>query len=141
MKKLLGLITLLAGLPGLAGVYLLWKLGSLPPGAVLIVVNALLFRGLCGTAGGVLLMTGRRWGSYLSLVSWLYLIAVSSLTLISLHNKGLLFTSVFPGGDLATFGKPLSWSLAKLALGIPIVYLLIKDLNHARKPVASPIGS
>lgn len=140
MKRVLGLITLLAGLPGLAGIYLLWKLGSLPPGAVLIVVNAVLFRGICGTAGGILLLTGRRRGSYLALVSWLYLIAVSSLTLISLHNKGIQLSSVSLA-ELASFGKPLSWSLAKLALGIPIVFLLIKDLNHARKPVANPIGS
>ncbi|OGE23387.1 MAG: hypothetical protein A3J42_06750 [Candidatus Dadabacteria bacterium RIFCSPHIGHO2_12_FULL_53_21] len=141
MKKIIGLITLLAALPGLAGIYLLWKLGGLPPGAVFIVVNAIVFRGVCGTAGGGLLLTGRRWGSYLALVSWLYLIAVSLLTLLSLHNKGIQLSSVFLSGNFASFGKPLAWSLAKLALGIPIVYLLIKDLNRAGKSLTSPVGS
>lgn len=141
VKKLIGFITLLAALPGLAGIYLLWKLGSLPPGAVLIVVNAILFRGVCGTAGGVLLLTGRRWGSYLALVSWLYIIAVSLLTLISLHHKGINLSDVFVSGNLASSGKPFAWPLAKLALGVPIVYLLIKGLNCAGKSLTSPAGS
>lgn len=136
MKKLIALVTFLAGLPGLAGIYLLWKLGTLPPGAMLIVVNAILFRGVCGTLGGVLLWTGRRIGSYLTLITWSYLIVVSILTIVSLYNKGLDLTTAFHAEHLATFGKPLGWSAAKLALGIPVIYILITDLLRIGKRAA-----
>lgn len=129
MKKLIGLITVLAGLPGLAGIYLLWKLGNLPPGAVFIVVNAIVFRGICGTAGGVLLWSGKRLGNYLTALSWSYLIIVSLLTLVSLYNKGAVHSAGAAGENFAaTLGKPVAWSLVKLLLGLPIVYLVIKDI-------------
>lgn len=137
MRKLIGSITLLSALPGLAGVYLLFKSGSLPQGAVFIVVNAVVFRGVCGTIGGVLLFTGRKLGSYLALVTWCYLIIVSVLTLIGLHDKGLQLTSIVHGEVPASFGKPLLWSLAKLILGVPIIYLVLRDILRARKLLGS----
>ena len=136
MKKLIALVTLLAGLPGLAGIYLLWKLGTLPPGSMLIVVNAVVFRGIFGTLGGVLLWTGRRIGSYLTLVTWSYLILVSLLTIFSLYNKGIQISTAFQGDHIAAFGKPLGWSVAKLALGIPVIYILITDLLRVGKQAA-----
>lgn len=136
MKKIISLVTILAGLPGLAGIYLLFKLGNLPEGAVLIVVNAVVFRGICGTLGGVILWTGHRLGSYLTLITWSYLIIVSILTLVSLYNKGIHISSAFESDHLAAFGKPLAWSIVKLALGIPVFYLLIKDLFHTGKQAA-----
>ena len=136
MKKLIALVTFLTGLPGLAGIYLLFKLGNLPSGAVLIVVNAIVFRGVCGTLGGVLLWMGRKTGSYLTLVTWSYLLIVSVLTLLSLHEKGLHLPTAFRHDHLAAFGKPLAWSVAKLALGIPVFYLLITDLLRSGKPAA-----
>jgi hypothetical protein len=136
VKKLIALVTFLAGLPGLAGIYLLFKLGNLPSGAVLIVVNAIVFRGVCGTLGGILLWTGRRIGSYLALVTWSYLVIVSVLTLLSLYEKGFQLSTAFRDDHLAAFGKPFAWSVAKLALGIPIFYILITDLLRAGKPAA-----
>ncbi|MEW6143479.1 MAG: hypothetical protein AB1598_00510 [Thermodesulfobacteriota bacterium] len=141
MKKVIGLITLLAALPGLAGVYLLIKSGNLPPGALLIVVNAVVFRGVCGTVGGILLFAGRRWGSYLALVAWSYLIVVSILTLIGLHDKGLQLVSLLHGEVPASFGKPLFWSLAKLVLGIPVAYALMMDILRARRSLSSRTGA
>ena len=129
-------MTFLAALPGLAGIYVLWKLGNLPSGAVMIVVNAIVFRGVCGTLGGALLWAGRRIGSYLALVTWLYLIIVSVLTLISLYNKGLDLSTAFSQDHLKVFGKPLAWSVVKLALGLPLVYYLITDLM--RKGTETP---
>lgn len=140
MKKLTALVTFLAGISGLAGIYLLIKLGNLPSGAVLIVVNAIVFRGVCGTLGGVLLWTGRRVGSYLALVTWSYLIIVSVLTIIGLHDKGLHFSSIVHREVPASFGKPLLWSLAKLFLGIPIVCLVLSDLLGAGKSFGSRPG-
>lgn len=136
MKKLIALVTILAGLPGLAGIYLLWKPGTLPPGSMLIVVNAIVFRGIFGTLGGVLLWTGRRFGSYLTLVTWSYLIFVSLLTIFSLYNKGIQIPTAFQGDHIAAFGKPLGWSVAKLALGIPVIYILITDLLRVGKQAA-----
>ncbi len=133
MKKLIALVTFFAGLPGLAGIYVLIKLSKLPPGAELIVVNAILFRGICGTLGGILLWTGRRIGSYLALVTWFYLIIVSVLTLLSLYNKGIDLSTAFQSGQLAAFGRPFAWSVVKLILGIPVVYILIRELSRERK--------
>lgn len=135
MNKVIALVTFLAALPGLAGIYLLWKLDSLPPGAVLIVVNAIVFRGVCGTVGGVLLWTGRRIGSYLALVTWFYLIIVSVLTLSSLYNKGLDLSTAFHDDQHGAFGKPLAWSVVKLFFGLPVIYFLITDLMHDRKEI------
>jgi len=104
-------------------------------------VNAVVFRGICGTVGGVLLLMGRRWGSYLAIVMWSYLIVVSILTLTGLHDKGLQFSSVLHGDVPASFGKPLLWSLAKLILGVPIVYLVMRDFPGARKSLSSRPGA
>jgi hypothetical protein len=141
VKKFIGLITLLAALPGLAGVYLLFKSGDLPPQAMLIIVNAVVFRGVCGTLGGALLFTGRRWGSCLALVTWCYLIIVSVLTLIGLHDKGLQLTSIVHWEVPASFAKPLLWSLAKLALGIPLASALISDILKTGKSFNARAGA
>jgi ABC-type polysaccharide/polyol phosphate export permease len=132
VKKIIGSITILAGLTGLAGIYLLYRLGkNLPEAAVFVVVNSILLRGVCGTAGGVLLWMGKRWGSYLTALAWTYLIVVSVLTLISLFNRGLVLSPGFLSAHYDSFGKPLGWSLIKLLLGLPIVYLLIRDLYQS----------
>ena len=136
MKKLIALVTFLAGISGLAGIYLLFKPGNLPPGAVLIVVNAIVFRGVCGTLGGILLWTGRRIGSYLTLVAWFYLVIVSILTIFSLYNKDLHLSTALRGDHLAAFGKPLAWSAVKLALGIPVIYYLVTELMRTKKRAA-----
>jgi hypothetical protein len=133
VKKLIALVTFLAGISGLAGIYLIFKLRNLPPGAVLIVVTAIVFRGVCGTLGGVLLWAGRRTGSYLALVTWFYLVIVSILTIFGLYNKDLHLSTAFRSDHLAAFGKPLAWSVAKLALGIPVIYYLVTDLMRTRK--------
>jgi uncharacterized membrane protein (DUF2068 family) len=133
VKKIIGFITIFAGLTGLAGIYLLYRLGrNLPVAAVIIVVNAILFKGVCGIVGGVLLWMGKRWGSYLTALTWSYLIVVSLLTLLSLFNRGLVLSPGFLSGHYDTFGKPLEWSLIKLFLGVPIVYLLIRDILRVR---------
>ena len=132
MKKIIGFITILAGLTGLAGVYLLYKLGkNLPDAAVIVVVNSIFLRGVCGTAGGVLLWMGKRWGSYLTVLAWSYLIVVSVLTMMSLFDRGLVLTPEFFSTHYDSFGKPLGWSLIKLLLGVLIVYLVLRDLLQA----------
>ena len=124
MRILIGIITILAGLPALGGIYLLYKLTDLPTGAVIVIVNAIVFRGICGTAGGVLFWRRSRWGSYLTALSWLYMITVSFMTIIKLYNSGLTLDAEFISHNFSTFGKPLAWSAAKVILGIPIIYYI-----------------
>ncbi len=104
-------------------------LGNLPPGAVFIVVNAILFRGICGTVGGILLWRGKRAGYYLTLVSWIYLIVVSILKLIELYNSGILLNIDFLNENFSSYGKPLAWSVVKIVFGVPIVYWVLKALS------------
>lgn len=132
MRKLIGLITAAAGLPGLAGIYLLYKLGNLPAGAVIVVLNAALFKGICGTAGGILIWRGRRWGYYLTAVTWIYLVVVSMLTLIRLYHDGIVLDIDFLSENFSSYGKALLWSAGKIILGMPILYWIGKELSSRR---------
>lgn len=126
MRILTGIITIIAGLPALGGIYLLYKIANPPAGAVIVVVNAIVFRGICGTVGGVLVLHRSKWGYYLAALSWLYMLTVSFMTLIKLHNSGLVLDLEFLREHFSAFGKPLAWSAAKIILGIPIIYYIAK---------------
>ncbi|MFI5323903.1 MAG: hypothetical protein ACHQ6U_10305 [Thermodesulfobacteriota bacterium] len=75
---------------------------------------------------------GKRWGSYMTALAWSYLTVVSLLTLISLFHRGLVLSPAFLSSHYDSFGKPLGWSLIKILLDVPIVYLLIRDLLQER---------
>lgn len=132
MRGLVALVTLLAGLPGLAGIYLLYKLGNLPAGAIIVVVNAVVFRGVCGTAGGLLLFEGKRAAYYLSAVVWIYLVTVSFMTLIGFYNKGAFPDPYLIMDNFSIYGKALAWSLAKIIIGLPVLYWLLSGLYYDR---------
>ncbi|MEQ9617768.1 MAG: hypothetical protein RIG61_01170 [Deltaproteobacteria bacterium] len=132
MRSLIALITLLAGLPGLAGIYLLYKLGNLPAGAVIIVVNAVVFRGICGTAGGMLLLKGKRAGYYLTAIVWIYLVTVSFMTIIQLYNKGVLLDPALIMDNFTTYEKALAWAAAKIIIGLPVLYWVLNRLYYGR---------
>lgn len=124
MRILIGIITILAGLPALGGIYLLYKWSSPPSGVLIVIVNAVLFRGFCGTVGGVLLLLRRRWGYYLTALSWLYMITVSFMTVIKLYRSGAIFEAGSISRNFSTVGESLAWSAAKLILGIPIIHYI-----------------
>ncbi len=134
-RKIIGLLTILAALPGLGGLLLLDKLDSYPQAAVIVVVNAIVIRGLCGTLGGILIWRGSKWGYYLSLITWLYLIVVSFLTFAQLFESGLVLSLSFLREHYSSFGRPFLLSLSKVLFGIPIVHIIIKDLlrEHSLK--------
>lgn len=132
MRGLIALITLLAGLPGLGGIYLLYKLGNLPEWATIIVVNALIFRGVCGTAGGLLLFKGKRAGYYLTALAWIYLVTVSFMTIIRLYNKGVFTRSGLIMDNLSAYGNALAWSAAKIIIGLPVLFWVLNRLYHDR---------
>ena len=132
MIKLAAFLTVAAALPSLGGLLLIGKLENLPVAATVVVVNSLIFRGTCGILGGILLWRGSRWGYYLSLIAWLYLVTVSLLTLWDLHGKGLVLSLSFLQENYSAFGRPFARSLIQVVLGLPIIYVIFKDLGRRR---------
>ncbi len=132
-QRIIGLLTVLAGLPGLGGFWLIGQLDNLPQFATIIVFNAIFFRGLCGIVGGIFIWRGSIWGYYLTLLTWLYLIIVSVLTLNHLYNSGLVFSFSFLEENYSSFGRAFLLSSLKILFGIPIVYMVINVLLKAYK--------
>ncbi len=132
-QKTIGLITILAGLPAIGGFWLIGYLENFPLTATIIVINAIIFRAICGTVGGILIWRGSKWGYYLTLLCWLYLIVVSLLTLIQLYDNGIVLSYGFLEQNYSSFGRPFLFSVLKIAFGIPIVHIVIKNLFRAHK--------
>lgn len=132
-RKIIGLLTILAGFPGFGGFWLIGELDNFPLMATVIVFNAILFRGICGTIGGILIWRGSKWGYYLSLISWLYLIVVSVLTFNHLYNNGIVISYGFLEENFSSFGRPLLLSSLKVLFGIPIVHIVLNDLLKTYK--------
>lgn len=130
-RKIIGLLTILAGLPGLGGILLLDRLDSYPTAAVIVVVNAIVIRGICGTFGGILIWRGSKWGYYLSLITWLYLIVVSVLTFAQLYDSGVVLSFGFLKEHYSSIGRPLLLSLLKVLFGLPIVHIILNELLRA----------
>ena len=132
MNRAVGLVTIVTGLPGLGALLLLGMFSDFPLPAKVVVINSFVLRGLCGIVGGILLWRGNKWGYYLSLIAWLYLVAVSALTLSDLFDKGLVMSLSFLQENYPAFGRPFTRSVIKIILGIPIIYLIIKTLGKKR---------
>lgn len=132
-QKIIGFITILAGLPAIGGFWLIGQLDNFPLTATIIVVNAIIFRAICGTVGGILIWRGSRWGYYLTLLCWLYLILVSFLTLIQLYDNGIVLSYGFLEQNYSSFGRPFLLSVLKIIFGIPIVHIVINNLLRAHK--------
>jgi len=118
----------LAGLPGLGGLLLLDRLDSYPSAAIIVVINAIVIRGICGTLGGVLIWRGNTWGYYLSLITWLYLVVVSILTFTQLYDNGIVLSFGFLKEHYSSFGRPLLLSLLKVLFGLPLIHIILNDL-------------
>lgn len=132
MNKAVGLLTIVAGLPGLGAVMLIGMFPDFPLPAKMVVVNSFVLRGLCGIIGGILLWRGQRWGYYLTLAAWLYLVTVSILTIMDLFDKGLILSFQFLQENYPAFGRPFARSVVKLVLGAPIIYFVFKEMNKHR---------
>ena len=130
-RKIIGLLTILAGLPGLGGLLLLDRLDSYPLAAIIVVVNAIVIRGICGTLGGILIWRGSKWGYYLSLITWLYLVVVSILTFAQLYGSGAVLSFGFLKENYSSFGRPFLLSLLKVLFGLPVIHLILNDLLRA----------
>jgi len=133
VNKAIGLITIVAGFPGLGALLLVGMFAEFPLPAKMVVINSFILRGICGIAGGILLWRGSKWGYYLSLIAWLYLVTVSVLTLSDLFDKGLILSLSFLQENYPNFGRPFTRSIIKILPGIPIIYLIFKTLSEKRK--------
>ena len=127
-RRIIGILTILVALTGLGGLSLLPQINSFPFAAKVIVFNSIFFKGICGFLGGVLIWRGSKWGYYLTLLCWLYLIIVSFLTLIQLYGNGLELSYGFLEQNYSNFARPFLISILKIVIGIPIVHLIINDL-------------
>jgi len=134
-RKIIGLLTILAGLPGLGGLLLLERLDSYPSAAVIVVVNAIVIRGICGIFGGITIWRGSKWGYYLSLITWLYLLVVSILTFAQLYDSGVILSFGFLKEHYSSFGRLFLLSFLKVLFGLPILYIILNDLlrTHSLK--------
>jgi hypothetical protein len=133
----IGLVTILTGLAGLAAPLVLMFFGS-SISAFLFVMTILAFglRGVAGTVGGVLVWRGRRLGYQLSVACWLYLVIVGLVALVQLFT-GSPPSSPALGPESRLFWRALGTSLGKLFWGIPILYILIRDLRRHGSQVGS----
>ena len=127
----------MAGLPGLGGFWLLGNLSDFPVAATIIVINAIVFRGICGVVGGILIWRGIKWGHYLTLITWLYLVVVAILTINQQYNQGLILSHSFLSENYSTFGRRFLYSALKLAAGLPIVYIVINNILNQYKQETS----
>lgn len=132
MLRAAAVITFIAGLPGLGAIMLAGLFPEFPLPAKIVIVNSFFLRGICGTLGGVLLWRGNKWGYYLSIITWLYLIVVSVLTLSDLFDKGMVLSSALIDEHFEQFGRVFFRSLLKILIGVPIVYLLFGSLKQRR---------
>lgn len=132
-QKIIAVLTILAGIPGLGGFWLIGQLDEFPFIATVVVFNAIFFRAVCGLLGGMLIWRGSKWGYYLTLITWLYLIIVSILTFNQLYNNGIVISYEFLEENYTNFGRPLLLSILKVLFGIPIVHFVLKDLMKSYK--------
>ena len=132
-RRIIGVLTILVGLTGLGGLSLMEQINSFPLTAKIIVANSIFFKGICGTLGGILIWRGNKWGYYLTLVCWLYLIIVSFLTLIQLHNNGIEISYGFIQENFSNFGRSFLMSVIKIVVGVPIIHIVINEILKAYK--------
>ena len=76
---------------------------------------------------------GSKWGYYLTLITWLYLIVVSVLTLNQLYNNGIIISYDFLEENYSSFGRSFLLSSLKILFGIPIVHVVLNILLKSQK--------
>lgn len=126
-RKVIGIFTLLCGLPGIAAV-LLFGFGGLDMSLVTFLsITAFLCRGVFGMIGGVLLCMGKKSGYILSSIAWVYLLIVGLFSLYQIFSGGF-FTSFDFNPENHMFWKLFVKSSGKIFWGALISTILIKDL-------------
>jgi len=127
-RQFIGFMTILAGLPGLGGLLLLLNdIGEINF-TLIMVILAVLCRGFCGVAGGVLLWRGNKLGYQLSTVAWGFMVIVAFMAFYQLFT-GPYFTSFEFTSENKLFWSVFGKSAGKLLWGIPFLYIMIRDLN------------
>ncbi len=95
-----------------------------------LALAAFIFRGVCGVTGGVLLWQGRKLGYQLSIITWLYMVVIAFAA-----SYQIFFTDIFTSYELTVenklFASMLGKTMGKFLWGIPILYILIRELKSS----------
>ncbi len=126
-RKVIGIFTLLCGLPGLAAMLLFGFGGPNLSLVTFLGIAAFICRGVFGTVGGILLCMGKRTGYILSTISWGYLLVVGLVAFYQIFNGGF-FTSFAFTPENHMFWKLFAKSTGKIFWGALITAILAKDL-------------
>jgi hypothetical protein len=130
-RKFIGFMTVLSGLPGIAGITFFFMFGFSFSSMALLAIAAILFRGVAGTIGGILLWKGKRLGYQLSIVCHSYLMIAGVITLYQILIAGGEVSFAFTPEN-QFFLKALSRSIGKLIWGIPFIFILSRDLFNSK---------
>ena len=138
-RKYISFMTMLVSLPGLfAPAVLFMEIENMQ--LLLLAITAFLLRGVCGVVGSVMLWRGKKLGYKLASVSWAYITVVALYSLIVLHMQvppSFEFNEI----NHMVYLKPLSNGLGKLIWGLPILYILIRDLKNNGSSEQLPVHS
>ena len=128
-RKFIGLMTILGGIPGFGALITIAVGNTSSSYITFLVMTELLFRGVCGTIGGILLWQGKRIGYIFSLTCWSYMAIVASYTIFS----GDLFKNLEFSSDNKFFWSTLGKIAGKISWGIPFIFILTRDLIRTRE--------
>lgn len=97
---------------------------------------AFIFRGICGVTGGVLLWQGKKLGYQLSIVAWLYLVIIACAATYQMFFTDL-FTSYAFTVENKLFTSLFGKTMGKFLWGIPILYILIRELKSSGQSISN----
>lgn len=130
-RKIISIITLLTGVPGLFSFLLFLYPGVSFSPIVFYIVLAFVVRGVAGTVGAIGLWEGKKWGYWAAIVMWLYLVLASIFNMYLVFFSEAMQIQFFLNDTLkmTIIGK----SLGKFLFGIPILVILGMDLWRTKK--------
>jgi hypothetical protein len=121
-RIILGIITILAALPGL--LFIIFFIGKYHPSLLHWLVVEKIVTALFCFVGGILLFKGDKWGYRLALIGWLLIIWASS-------------SSVFAAFQPITSAQLRKGMLTKeaiiLAIGVPTAIVMIREIVKTNK--------
>ena len=135
-REFIGLMTILGGIPGFGALITIAMGNTNSSYITFLIMAALLFRGVCGTIGGILLWQGKRIGYIFSLTCWLYMVIVGTMTSCTIFS-GDLFKNFEFSPDNQFFWSALGSSAGKIFFGTPFIFILTRDLIITREKAST----
>jgi len=139
-RKFIGAITFLTGLPGLAVIAIMFWGEFVFSYMTLLIIAAFIFRGVCGVTGGVLLWQGKKLGYQLSILTWLYLVIIAFAATYQMFFTDI-FTSYAFTVENKMFTSFFGKTMGKFLWGVPILYILIRDIKSLEQSISNDTQS